>query len=244
MIIGGSGYLGAHIIRHFSNDNFINISYTRSNPDANNNIVLSDEMDLEKVYFDSPIDLLINVSDKLACVNESSTSRCYANFMQQIINFSHQIGVKKVIHFSRLVDVPRLLKQKEIANRLLLKSGLEATIIEAHNIVSDNCELHNITQIFRSRQKIPKHLSQKTIKTVSVDEMLKVLDQVVDNKHQSSQIQLEELHENFHSIVQSALGKNIKKGVLPLFLEIEQIKSCLSEEQYLFYKRFIYPLSE
>jgi len=185
LVIGGSGYVGSHIIDYVEECNFINISKSRANDKVFNNILIDITKGLDFLRFSEKIDIIINCTDIIDCGEDKKNSRCYANSMQKLIYFANKIGVKKIIHFSNHVEPKEsrsdYVQNKLLADRVIEHSGLEFIIFRMTQIFGEESHLDVILKRLSNLKVLSKTLAHKKLSPVFIGDVIRNVRYAIQN---------------------------------------------------------------
>lgn len=251
LIIGGSGYIGNEIIKAFSGAyNFLNLSRTRVNESASNNIICDVKNGIEFLNFSESIDMVINCGEFVDCAREKQNGRCYAETVEKVVAFAKKNHIPKIIHFSNHHDEGTYhndyVHNKLLADRVIEHSGLEYIIFKPTVIFGHDSLFDTVLGRFATFTVLPKNIAQQRFAPVFIGDVLRNVGHAIEHdecwnrsyvvcgpEHMNVKEALDRYHVKTPSIVK-----------IPKLISMIQLRRTFDRQVYNFYNRYMNPGSD
>jgi NADH dehydrogenase len=251
LIIGGSGYIGSEIIKAFSGAyNFLNLSRTRLNQSASNNILCDVRNSIDFLNFSEPIDMVINCGEFVDCSREKLNGRCYAETVEKIVSFARKNNIPKIIHFSNHSEEGTYhndyVHNKLLADRVIEHSGLEYIIFKPTVIFGHDSLFDAILGRFATLKVLPKNIAQQRFAPVFIGDVLRNVGYAVEHHECWNQcyvvcgpelMDVKEALDRYHVRTPSVVK-------VPKLISMIQLRRTFDRQVYNFYSRYMDPGSD
>jgi len=185
LIFGGSGYIGSEIIAKCEGFNFINVSKTRKNLKASNNILIDITKGVEFLNFDVKIDTVVNVTELYDCIDKNP--RCYADTIEGIVEFVKNKKVKNFIHFSNFIPDNTYhndyIHNKLLADKIVENAGINYVIFKTTQIFGDDSTFDRFIENFKKSSFLPSFIADKRVAPVYINDVIDNLRYVLAHKN-------------------------------------------------------------
>lgn len=244
LILGGSGYIGTNIVSSLQDYNFINISKSRTNQKASNNIIVDITKGLDFLRFSKDIDFVINCTDIVDC-DDDKNYRCYANSMQKLTYLMDKVKIKKIIHFSSYAQ-PResnnsYVQNKILAEKVIEHSGVQFVIFKMTQVFGENSMLDGILNRLSNFSVLSKNIATKRLSPVFIGDVVKNVKYAMENDNcwNSSYVVCGPEEIELGEAINRYSLKKIKTIKMPNFLSKFYMNTIFDKKIITFYESYI-----